>query len=73
MLTFSELPKDIAMEIIIMCCWGIWMVRNDKIFKSTPSSLNTWKFYLQEGMQHIKLRVKQSKGEKIDQWIEQTL
>ena len=40
------LPQDLAMEIIIMGCWAIWMVGNDKIFRSSPPSLNTWKFYV---------------------------
>lgn len=30
LLTRYLLPKDIAMEIIIMGCWSTWMVRNDK-------------------------------------------
>ena len=42
------------------------MVRNDKIFRAAPPNLNTWKFYLQERLQHIKLRSKHAKGDKID-------
>lgn len=70
MLTITMLPKDIAMEIIILGCWSIWMVRNGKIFRAAPPSLNSWKFYLREGLQHIKLRSKQAKGDQIDHWIE---
>ena len=32
-LAFQQLPPSIPLDIIIMGCWGIWSVRNDKIFR----------------------------------------
>lgn len=32
----SDLPQDMALDIIIAGCWSIWSVRNDKIFRRLP-------------------------------------
>ena len=72
-LTMVELPKDIAMEIIIMGSWSTWMVRNDKISRHAPPHVNSWKYYLKEGLQIVRLPSKEHKAAQIDSWIEQNL
>ena len=72
-LTTIKLPKEVAMEIIIMGCWSTWLVRNDKIFRSAPPHVNSWKFYLKEGLQTVRLRAKNHKATQIDSWIELNL
>ena len=46
----SQLPQEIAQDIVLMSCWGIWSVRNDKIFRSAAPHINSWKHYLKEGL-----------------------
>ena len=70
-LTMVELPKDIAMEIIIMGSWSTWMVRNDKISRHAPPHVNSWKYYLKEGLGATELRAKHNKAEKIRTWVTQ--
>lgn len=69
----QEINNEIALDIIIMSCWSLWSVRNDKIFRQAPAHLNRWIFYLQEGMQAVELRAKPLKAQKIKTWTEQFL
>ena len=72
-LAMSTLPAEIAFDIIIMGCWGIWSVRNDKIFRSAPPHRNTWKYYLKEGLWASELRAKAIKAVKIRTWVNHML
>ncbi|XBH67940.1 hypothetical protein VPH35_096225 [Triticum aestivum] len=69
-LTKFKLPPDIAMEIILMGCWSIWMSRNEKIFRRAAPRIHTWKHYLKEGQQVTQIRAKSVKAGKINVWIE---
>ena len=65
LLISNQLPKELAMDIIVMSCWGIWSVRNDKIFRFAPPAIDSWKFYLAEGLWTVQLRAKEGKGNRI--------
>jgi hypothetical protein len=52
------------MEVLIMSCWNIWLIRNGKIFKSERASFAKWRgkfipdiFLLQH---RIKVKYRQS-------------
>ena len=62
-LATSLLPKDFALDIMLMGCWGIWCVRNNKIFKADVVHIEGWKYYLKEGLWACQIRVKQKKTE----------
>ena len=51
--------------------WGIWLVRNDKIFRHAASHVQGWSFYLQEGLKAVEIKAKQAKSQRIRTWIEQ--
>lgn len=72
-LAMESLPSDIALEIIIACCWGIWSCRNDKIFRSAPSHLGCWKHYVKEGLWAAQIKAKPQRADTIKNWIEQHL
>jgi hypothetical protein len=45
----NKLGLNFAMEIIILVAWGVWMVRNNKIFNNHTPSFDKWMFlYIQE-------------------------
>ncbi|KAM3292613.1 hypothetical protein ACQJBY_036379 [Aegilops geniculata] len=69
----NQLPKDLALDIIIMSCWSIWSVRNDKIFRSAPPSIDSWKFHLSEGLWAVQLRAKDDKAIKVKEWTDLNL
>ena len=69
----TRLPKDLALDIIVMSCWSIWSVRNDKIFRSAPPAIDSWKFHLSEGLWVVQLRAKEDKANKIKEWTDLNL
>lgn len=68
--SLTELPADIALDIVLMGCWGIWSIRNDKIFRSVVPSLHNWLHYMNEGLSVIAIRAKLVKAQKIQLWID---
>ena len=57
-LAFEQLPPDIALDIIVMGCWSIWSIRNDKIFRAAVPHILGWKFYLQDGLWAAQIKAK---------------
>ena len=49
-LAMQSLPKYIAMDIVILGCWNIWMQRNGKIFNDIRPSLNSWRHMLKHDL-----------------------
>lgn len=72
-MAIQQLPQSIAMGIIIMGCWGLWCIRNDKIFRFAAPHIEGWCYYLQEGLRAVQIRAKQAKAHRIRVWIEQYL
>lgn len=72
-LAILQMPQDIALDIVIMGCWGIWSIRNDKIFRFAAPHIPGWCHYLQEGLWAVQIRAKQIKAERIRVWVEQNL
>jgi hypothetical protein len=45
----TKIKFPFAMEILIIAAWGIWIVRNNKVFKDQNANFNSWKeIYNQE-------------------------
>ena len=72
-LAMAQLPPDIALDIVSMGCWGIWSIRNDKIFRAAAPHIQGWKFYLQEGLWAAQIKEKHSKAAKISSWVLQNI
>jgi hypothetical protein len=51
------IPAEIALDTILMGCWSIWSIRNDKIFHQAPAYPYWWKFYLREGLNIAKIKI----------------
>lgn len=56
-LACHRLPKSIAMDIIILGCWNIWIQRNGKLFRREVQSQITWKFMLKQDLTLLKHRI----------------
>ena len=70
LLITNQLPKDLALDIIVMSCSGIWSVRNDKIYQSATPAIDSWKFYLAAGLWSVQLRAKDGKANRIKDWTD---
>ena len=66
----TRLHKDLSLDIIVMSCWGIWSVRNDKIFRSESPAIDSWKFHLSEELWAVQLRAKEGKANRIKEWTD---
>lgn len=72
-LAFLELPKEFALDIIVLACWSIWSIRNDKIFGFAAPRLLSCVHYPKEGLWAAQIKAKPSKVDKIKHWVEQHL
>lgn len=62
-------PAPIAMDIVIMGCWNIWMQRNGKIFKAVPPGIHAWKQGLYQDLSLVKHRTKEKNIAALEQWM----
>lgn len=62
--------RPMFMEIFLTAAWSIWMERNDKIFRSIPHSLLSWKKRLRVDLALLAHRVKPSLVEFVKNFVD---
>jgi hypothetical protein len=65
----SRWKAPFSLDIFIIWCWGIWMVRNDTVFKNTAPSVAACKFYIVEEVSLLLLRTKERVTPLLESWI----
>jgi hypothetical protein len=66
----DKLQLPFAMEIIMLSAWGIWIVRNNKIFNNINATFQSWKaIYLQE-LRLISYRMKKKHASSFKEWLQ---
>jgi hypothetical protein len=66
----EKLQLPFAMDIIMLAAWGIWIVRNNKIFNNISASFQSWKaIYLQE-IRLISYRMKKKHASSFKEWLQ---
>ena len=73
LLAIQTLPTSIAMEIMIMGCWNIWIQRNGNIFKGKEATIQAWKSSLKADLLLLLHRVKSKFRDQFSSWIEHDL
>lgn len=66
----QALPTPIAMEIVIIGCWQLWMQRNSKIFKTQPPLVTSWRRLLKIDLLLVRHRVKRKFEDILWNWNE---
>jgi hypothetical protein len=61
------------MEIIILSSWGIWIVRNGRIFENKSPTFNTWKAIFHQELKLLKYRIKKKLEPEFSSWLEEFL
>ena len=61
-------PKGIAMDIIIMGSWHIWMQRNDFIFKNKIPSITNWRRRMRKDLNLLQHRIKAKHSQTLTDW-----
>ena len=71
--TRDTLPKKIAMDILIMGCWNIWMQRNNNIFHNVRHGVTSWRLQLKKDLLILGHRIKHKYAELLHGWIDSAL
>ena len=66
----DNLQQPFSMEIIIIASWAIHIIRNDKIFKNIPTSIDGWKFIFLSELHLLKLRIKEKFASSFFSWLD---
>lgn len=65
----DQLRVPFSMDVIILMCWAIWMVRNDLIFRGIQPTLDGSKHHFKKEFALAMLRAKRDHPELMDLWI----
>jgi hypothetical protein len=57
------------MEVIILACWNIWLIRNGKIFSAEKSSFIKWKAKFIQDISLLQYRIKLKHKDRLLSWI----
>jgi hypothetical protein len=70
----EEMKKRIilpfAMEIIMLSAWGIWIIRNNKVFKEQNADFASWKAILYQELRLLVHRMKKKHLSLFKDWIQ---
>lgn len=69
----SKLLVGFSLDIFIIWCWAIWMVRNDTIFRNKAPTIQACKRYIYEEASLLLHRAKASVSPQLDSWISSNL
>lgn len=73
MLALDKFPRAIALDIIMLSYWNIWIQRNGKVFRKEAHCLDTWKYLLKKDLALLEHRVKQKNLSIFKNWIDSNL
>jgi hypothetical protein len=66
----DKLQLPFAMEIIMLSAWGIWIVRNNKIFNNINPSFQSWKAIYSQEIRLISHRMKKKYASSFKEWLQ---
>jgi hypothetical protein len=69
----SQINVPFSLDLFILWCWAIWMVRNDVIFKNKAPSIQACKRYIVEETSFLLLRSKARIAPLLEAWINSNL
>jgi hypothetical protein len=66
----NKLNVPFAMAIIIAAAWGLWIIRNNKIFKNQEPIFQSWKAIFKNELIMIQFRIKKKLAQAFKDWIQ---
>jgi hypothetical protein len=66
----NNLRVPFHMEIIIATAWGIWIVRNNKIFKNQLPNFQSWKAIYKNELRMIQYMMKKKDADSFKEWVQ---
>jgi hypothetical protein len=65
----KEFAKLFFMEVLMLACWNIWIIRNGKIFRSERPTFTRWKAGFIHDVYLLRHRIKIKHREGLLNWI----
>jgi hypothetical protein len=65
----KEFAKPFFMEVLMVACWHIWIIRNGKIFRSERPTFARWKAGFIHDMYLLRYRIKNKHRKALLDWI----
>jgi hypothetical protein len=66
----DKLNLPFSMDIIILAAWGIWNIRNNKIFKNQRPTFQSWKFLFHQELHMLQYRMKKKNVQSFKEWLQ---
>jgi hypothetical protein len=66
----NKMKLPFVMEIGILEAWGIWIIRNNKIFNNQPPSLASWKVLFLRGAKLLSCKMKNKHADSFKEWLQ---
>jgi hypothetical protein len=66
----ARINLPFAMEIIMLAAWGIWIVRNNKVFKDQNVVFHSWKAIYSQELRLLVHRMKKKHVASFKEWIQ---
>jgi hypothetical protein len=68
--TRNSFGKPFFMEVLVLACRGIWLIRNDKIFNQARPTFTKWKHKFIHDISWLQYRIKEKHKPQLLAWIE---
>jgi hypothetical protein len=65
----KEFAKPFFMEVLMLACWHIWIIRNGKIFRGERPTFARWKAGFIHDVLLLRHRIKVKHRESLLDWI----
>jgi hypothetical protein len=65
----GKLKVPFFMEIIILAAWGIWIIRNNKIFKNSHPKIANWRAVYYQELRMVKHRIQKKYAPQFSNWL----
>ena len=65
-----KIQQPFFMEIVILAAWGIWMSRNNKIFRDQRPTFDGWKVIFLSEITWLKHRIKAKYAAQFSAWLQ---
>jgi hypothetical protein len=61
--------KPFFMEVLMIACWNIWLIRNGKIFRNERPTFAKWKSKFVHDLTLLQYRIKEKNKKGLLDWI----
>jgi hypothetical protein len=64
------LKLTFAMDVLILAAWGIWIVRDNKLFENQNATFISWKAIYSQELKMLAHRMKKKHASSFKEWLQ---